>query len=612
MSDDIRDPSERSRDLESFDASRELSDADARALDRLARLAREAEPPKLSAGETDALVLAVLARRKEPVRLDSMPPSLCEEPLTPEERELARPDPLEVSSEAAGAREPRDARARDERVDAAPGARARDERARDGRARVRDERADAAPDERVDERVDELAARRAERGAREAGRRRWAWAAAAALALGAIGGSLGGFAIGRGELARGEDDAPSRVTLPTGDAIVATPGAELAFVESSDAARRVEVRSGTVLFDVAPLAPGERFVVNARGVRAEVRGTVFSVGADARVRVYEGAVAVEQGSASALVTAGRMWADGAVRARDEGPLEAQGLEAAARRTTLASREVGARGDTDDALVASADLDGTVESAGSAADGTVESAGSAADGTVESATDGTSVANGDVALGDGASDASDANDANDARDTNGANDANGDVRPIGASGAGDDGLGASAVGRSAAATVRLTPDGSTAARATATSARGTNDDARITPERLAQWIAGGEAERALVEARRRGWRLSEADALRALRRGEEALTIYERLASRDGYAAFTGARVAQELGDRRRALTLLERAPTSAFDERALGLRVRLLVEGGRRAEALPLAASYVERFPNGSLAEWMRALPDAE
>jgi len=290
---------------------------------------------------------------------------------------------------------------------------------------------DAAPDERVDERVDELAARRADRAA--AGRRRWAWAAAAALALGAIGGSLGGFAIGRGEIARGEVEAPSRLLLPTGDAIVTTPGAELAFVESSDAARHIEVRSGTVLFDVAPLAPGERFVVNARGVRAEVRGTVFSVGADARVRVYEGAVAVEQRGGSALVTAGRMWVDGAVRARDEGPLEAQGLEAAARRTTIAAREVDTQGDASDAVVASADLAGSVESAG--------------------AVDRTSVANGDVGLGG----------ANDTNET-GAN------APIGASGVGD-GLGARAVERGAAnapATVRVTPDVSTAARATSTS------------------------------------------------------------------------------------------------------------------------------------------------
>lgn len=585
MSDEIRDPSE--RDLRDADAST-MSEADARALDRLARLAREAEPPKLSAGETDALVLAVLARRKEPVRVDSMLPSLRDEPLTPAERELARPDPLETSSEAASAREPRHALA--EERDAVPGAPARHARAHE-RARAGDERVDAAPDQGV-ERVDELAARRADRAA--AGRRRWAWAAAAALALGAIGGSLGGFAIGRGEIARGEVEAPSRLLLPTGDAIVTTPGAELAFVESSDAARHIEVRSGTVLFDVAPLAPGERFVVNARGVRAEVRGTVFSVGADARVRVYEGAVAVEQGGGSALVTAGRMWADGAVRARDEGPLEAQGLEAAARRTTLASREVRPRGD----VVADA------------------REGSAFDGTGEET----------AAVGDEATDANDvieatATDAIEATATATATEAtaNVDGRSIGARGADEGVLSASTAERgrtNGATTVRRATDAS--ARATSSprrstgSTHGTSDDARITPERLAQWIADGEAERALVEARRRGWRLSEADALRALRRGEEALTIYERLASRDGYAAFTGARVAQELGDRRRALALLERAPASAFDERALGLRVRLLVEGGRRAEALPLAVRYVERFPNGSLAEWMRALPDAE
>lgn len=601
MSDDIRDPSGRSRDDASINTSSELSEVDARALDRLARLAREAEPPKLSAGETDALVLAVLARRKEPVRVDSMPPSLRDEPLTPAERELARPDPLEASSEAASARA-RGGRARDERVDPAPGARARD-------GRARDERVDAAPEERVDERVDELAARRAERGAREAGRRRWAWVAAAALALGAIGGSLGGFAFGRGEIARGGDDAPSRVVLPTGDAIVATPGAELAFVESSEAARRVEVRSGTVLFDVAPLAPGERFVVNTRGVRAEVRGTVFSVGADARVRVYEGAVSVEEGGASALVTAGRMWADGVVRARDEGPLEAQGLEAAARRTTLASREVGTSGAvSNDALAL---RDGTnVAATGDVGLGARDEASDVALGANDPS-DANANANANDADDTNANDTStnaNANDANEPDDTiANANDTNDDVGAA----VGGDVLRASATERRAVDSTGRAPTDASRPRASSPS-RGASDDAPITPERLAQWIAGGDAERALAEARRRGWRLSEADALRALRRGEEALTIYERLASRDGYAAFTGARVAQELGDRRRALALLERAPASAFDERALGLRVRLLVEGGRRAEALPLAASYVERFPNGSLAEWMRALPDAE
>ena len=594
MSDEIRDPSERPRDAESSDASPELSDADARALDRLARLAREAEPPKLSAGETDALVLAVLARRKEPVRVDSMPPSLRDEPLTPAERELARPDPLETASEAASARS---------ESSSGPSSAVSSET-----SSVRGTRDELPRDEGTG---DELAARRAERGARATGRGRWTWAAAAALALGAIGGSLGGFAIGRVELARVDIEAPSRVTLPTGDTLVVTHGAELAFAESSDVARRVEVRSGTVLFDVAPLAAGERFVVNARGVRAEVRGTVFSVGADARVRVYEGAVSVEEGGASALVTAGRMWADGVVRARDEGPLEAQGLEAAARRTTLASREVGTSGAvSNDALAL---RDGTnVAATGDVGLGARDEASDVALGANDpSDANANANANANDADDTNANDTStnaNANDANEPDDTiANANDTNDDVGAA----VGGDVLRASATERRAVDSTGRAPTDASRPRASSPS-RGASDDAPITPERLAQWIAGGDAERALAEARRRGWRLSEADALRALRRGEEALTIYERLASRDGYAAFTGARVAQELGDRRRALALLDRAPASAFDERALGLRVRLLVEGGRRAEALPLAASYVERFPNGSLAEWMRALPDAE
>lgn len=592
MSDEIRDPSERPRDAESSDASPELSDADARALDRLARLAREAEPPKLSAGETDALVLAVLARRKEPVRVDSMPPSLRDEPLTPAERELARPDPLETASEAASARS---------ESSSGPSSAVSSET-----SSVRGTRDELPRDEGTG---DELAARRAERGARATGRGRWTWAAAAALALGAIGGSLGGFAIGRVELARVDIEAPSRVTLPTGDTLVVTHGAELAFAESSDVARRVEVRSGTVLFDVAPLAAGERFVVNARGVRAEVRGTVFSVGADARVRVYEGAVSVEEGGASVLVTAGRMWADGAVRARDEGPLEAHGLDAAARRTTLASREVGTSGAvSNDALAL---RDGTnVAATGDVGLGARDEASDVALGANDPS-DANANANANDADDTNANDTStnaNANDANEPDDTiANANDTNDDVGAA----VGGDVLRASATERRAVDSTGRAPTDASRPRASSPS-RGASDDAPITPERLAQWIAGGDAERALAEARRRGWRLSEADALRALRRGEEALTIYERLASRDGYAAFTGARVAQELGDRRRALALLERAPASAFDERALGLRVRLLVEGGRRAEALPLAASYVERFPNGSLAEWMRALPDAE
>lgn len=397
------------------------------------------------------------------------------------------------------------------------------------------------------------------------------FAAAAVLALGVA----GGFMIGRREVdpsASTFEGAPSRVTLPSGDAIVATAGAALTLVHASDQLRSLEVRQGTVLFDVAPLAPGKRFVVEARGVRTEVRGTVFSVDADARVRVYEGSVSVEHEGASALVTAGRMWVDGEVRAREEGPLETEGLDAAARREraagTLAVRDV---------------REGTDELAGVGPNDTTTNE------TNDTTTNETTNA---------------ANAANDTGTNDTARDAIGRVAGVTRTDA-----------TSLEATEPRVPTGRTPSRATReTSARErSNDDTRITPDVLARWIAEGDAERALVEARRRGWRLPEADALRALRRWDEALTIYERLAGRDGYAAFTGARVAsQELGDRTRALALLERAPASAFDERALGLRVRLLVEGGRRTEALPLAARYVARFPNGSLAEWMRALPDAE
>lgn len=580
MSDDFRDPSD--------------SDESVRAIDRLAQLAREAEPPKLSAVETDALVAAVLARRREPARVDSMPPSLRDEPLTAEERELAQPDPLD---------DERSSSARDMRDGVVRAGSVRDGSVRDGAA-VQTAAADGAVREgaareaaregavRDGAQVERLANRRAEtsstsdgaatRLTRRIGSRAMSFAAAAVLALGLA----GGFVIGRREVdpnALSFEGPPSRVTLPSGDAIVATSGASLTLVHANDEMRSLEVREGTVLFDVAPLAPGERFVVEARGVRTEVRGTVFSVDADARVRVYEGSVSVEHEGASELVTAGRMWVDGEVRARDEGPLEAEGLDAAARRERAAG-----------ALAVRDVREETVELAVGAGVGT--DVGSDAEASNDTTT----------------------NDAaNDTHET-GAND----------TGANETALDALAIGRVASAGVTRTdtahleaaehraPTGTTPSRATRETSvrdRRSNEDTRITPDVLARWIAEGDAERALVEARRRGWRLPEADALRALRRWDEALTIYERLAGRDGYAAFTGARVAsQELGDRTRALALLERAPVSAFDERALGLRVRLLVEGGRRAEALPLAARYVARFPNGSLAEWMRALPDAE
>jgi len=132
-------------------------------------------------------------------------------------------------------------------------------------------------------------------------------------------------------------DEPLRATLPTGDRVAATPGAELQFVSLSRAERRIEVRRGEVLFDVLPLGTGERFEVHAPHAIVRVRGTVFSVraaGDHAEVRVYEGEVDVERDDGShALLGAGEMLRSdrSETSAATAAALDVQGRAAAAVR-----------------------------------------------------------------------------------------------------------------------------------------------------------------------------------------------------------------------------------------------------------------------------------------
>jgi len=88
---------------------------------------------------------------------------------------------------------------------------------------------------------------------------------------------------------------PLEVALPTGDQLVASPGAQFELVHGTRVTRRIALREGTVVFSVEPLASGETFGVQTPHVYVEVRGTVFSVevdGARTRVRVHEGSVQV--------------------------------------------------------------------------------------------------------------------------------------------------------------------------------------------------------------------------------------------------------------------------------------------------------------------------------
>jgi transmembrane sensor len=146
------------------------------------------------------------------------------------------------------------------------------------------------------------------------------------------------------------------------------------------------------------------------------------------------------------------------------------------------------------------------------------------------------------------------------------------------------------------------------------------------DEVRDWAAGGragEAVEAARAARARGedvgaWRLVEADALRALGRHGEAADAYDQAAREGagGRAALAGFLAASlrfgQLGDPAGALASLEAAhsadPGSPFAERASALRVRALDRLGRGDEARAAARDYLERFPQGGLADWMRAL----
>ncbi|MCW5805639.1 MAG: hypothetical protein KIT31_24930, partial [Deltaproteobacteria bacterium] len=106
--------------------------------------------------------------------------------------------------------------------------------------------------------------------------------------------------------------------------------------------------------------------------------------------------------------------------------------------------------------------------------------------------------------------------------------------------------------------------------------------------------------------------------RGLGRASEAAEAFERaayeLAAPDAYEAGYSAAylLFKDVQAPQRALEVLERAavdaPGSPFEERGLVLHVRLLDRLGRRADARPLAARYVARYPNGDGAPLMRAI----
>ncbi len=135
-------------------------------------------------------------------------------------------------------------------------------------------------------------------------------------------------------------------------------------------------------------------------------------------------------------------------------------------------------------------------------------------------------------------------------------------------------------------------------------------------RARRLLVAGRYQAVIDLARRhRGgeWRMVEGDALRALGRTREAIATY--LAAIDqldatgaASAGFVAARLQWQNGDPERALDALTESGADRIDspleERALGLRLRILVDSGRSEAARAVAARYLERFPQGSLADW--------
>jgi hypothetical protein len=145
---------------------------------------------------------------------------------------------------------------------------------------------------------------------------------------------LSGYALWKApsgtSVAVGAGDRPLRLALKTGDALLLAPGSELSVLEQVALHRRVRLRRGSALFDVAKLGAGQGFEVETETARVRVLGTIFSVEvAEGRtlVRVYEGRVAVGQ----RVLAAPAVWAShGLPPARAGGVFaeEAQQLAAA--------------------------------------------------------------------------------------------------------------------------------------------------------------------------------------------------------------------------------------------------------------------------------------------
>lgn len=361
-----------------------------------------------------------------------------------------------------------------------------------------------------------------------------------------------GLAIAAGLSMQGSpSQAPLSMTLPSGDHLVATAGATFELENADEIERTIALEHGTMLFDVTPLAVGESFEVRTPHANVRVRGTVFSVevdGEDTVVRVYEGQVEVARGERSTRLVAGAM-----LRSRQDAPtalmpgaLGDEGVQAAALRAVAWRDEPTA----DDAHAREA------------------------------------LAAADLAESGPASETADVLELAGRAESTGP--------PL----------------REIPGPSRATPPRERAPRAA---------PAPPTAAEARRWLVDGEAERALSAAQAGAttteWRWLEADALRALGRAEEAAGAYDALHRGAGpgwdRAGLAAARLRfHRLADPEAALLSLDGTTHrgSPFAERGLALRARALMRLERRSQAEGVAHEYLERYPDGGMADWMRDL----
>ncbi len=167
--------------------------------------------------------------------------------------------------------------------------------------------------------------------------RAWLLAACALLAVGVGAWLYQRPAVERVPLAP-RDAAPGFVTLdlPTGDRVTRAGEGEIGLEAASPDARVFRLGAGEMLFDVAPLGPGQRFEVHTPHISAHVVGTVFAVAVEdavTRVRVYEGRVEIRRdGEVLTVAEPGMSFrSDGADASRWRPSLEERGWTAARRR-----------------------------------------------------------------------------------------------------------------------------------------------------------------------------------------------------------------------------------------------------------------------------------------